>query len=114
MRDFIYIVIGALLLVGCTRDLTDQTISEGTTTTSDKILNDTEDAIQGSILVRFVPNAESRLATRSDATRTGIEGVDMILDNIKGYAVEPVFNITEKNKSSNIELIAYSAKRKLS
>lgn len=92
-----------MLLVGCTRDLTDQTISEGTTTTSDKILNDTEDAIKGSILVRFVPNAESRLATRSDATRTGIEGVDMILDNIKGYAVEPVFNITEKNRNKVYE-----------
>ena len=89
---------GALLLAGCTRDLTDQTISEAETATAEKILNESNDALQGSIIVRFAPSAESRLATRSGATRSGIEGVDAILDNIEGYAVEPVFNITDKNR----------------
>ena len=103
MRSFIYIIICASLLVGCTRDLTDQPISESATTTSDKILNEAEGAIKGSIIVRFAPNAESRLATRSGATRTGIEGVDIILDNINGYAVEPIFNITDKNRDKVYE-----------
>lgn len=94
---------GALLLAGCTRDLTDQTISEAETATAEKILNESNDALQGSIIVRFAPSAESRLTTRSGATRSGIEGVDAILDNTEGYAVEPVFNITDKNRDKVYE-----------
>ena len=97
---------GALLLAGCTRDLTDQRISEAETATAEKILNESSNALQGSIIVRFAPSAESRLsrcATRTGATRTGVEGVDAILDNIEGYAVEPVFNITDKNRNKVYE-----------
>ena len=94
---------GALLLAGCTRDLTDQRISEAETATAEKILNESSNALQGSIIVRFAPSAESRLATRSGATRSGIDGVDAILDNIEGYAVEPVFNITDKNRDKVYE-----------
>ena len=97
---------GALLLAGCTRDLTDQRISEAETATAKKILNESSNALQGSIIVRFAPSAKSRLsrcATRNGATRTGVEGVDAILDNIEGYAVEPVFNITDKNRNKVYE-----------
>ena len=47
---------GALLLAGCTRDLTDQRISEAETATAEKILNESNDALQGSIIVRFAPS----------------------------------------------------------
>ena len=87
-----------MLLVGCVADIEDQTITADNTTPSAKILNDAESGEQGSLIVRFTPNAESRLATRSGATRSGITGVDALLDEVEGYAVEPVFNITDKNR----------------
>ena len=95
MRDFLYIVMGALLLAGCTRDLTDQRISEAETATAEKILNESSNALQGSIIVRFAPSAESRLsrcATRTGATRTGVEGVDAILDNISVLSFSRLFD----------------------
>ena len=106
MKKYVYIVFGVLLFVGCTADFNDQTVSLGNVTTSEKILNDSEGAIQGSILVRFGVSAESRLAecaTRSGATRTGVEGVDAVLDGVKGYAVEPIFMVTEKNREKVYE-----------
>ena len=68
---------------------------------NDKIVNSSADCVEGTILVCFNPSAESRLAecaTRSGATRTGVEGVDRLLDKVSGYAVEPIFVITEKNR----------------
>ncbi len=106
MRAFIYIILGTFLLVGCTADVDNQTIANGEVTTSDKILNSSQNAVQGTILVRFNATAESRLAecaTRSGATRTGVHGVDAILDNIDGCAVEPIFTITEKNRDKVYE-----------
>lgn len=105
MKKFVYIVFGALLLVGCTADLKDQMVSGGDVTT-EKILNSSESAIQGAILVRFNPMAESRLtecATRSGATRTGVEGVDALLDVVGGSAVEQVFVVNDKNREKVYE-----------
>jgi subtilisin family serine protease len=87
-----------MLLVGCVADIDEKSIAAGDTTSSEKILTDAEYSEQGTLIVRFAPNAESRLATRSGATRSGIEGVDALLDEVSGYAVEPVFNITDKNR----------------
>lgn len=106
MKKIVYIVLASLLLVGCTADLNDQSVSTGDTTTSEKILNGSEGAIKGAMLVRFGASAESRLAecaTRSGATRTGVEGVDVILDRVSGYAVEPVFVVTDKNREKVYE-----------
>lgn len=99
-RFFKYIVF-VLLLTGCTADLTEERVSVDGNDAHDKIVNRSESAIAGTIAVRFESSAESRLAecaTRSGATRTGIAGVDAILDGIGGYAVEPVFVVTKKNK----------------
>ncbi len=99
MKKYIYGVI--LLLAGaCTADLEDTLVNSGNTDTADKIINNSTYAVNGEVLVRFEPSAESRLAecaTRSGATRSGIEGVDITLDRVGGYAVEPVFVVTEKN-----------------
>ena len=100
MRKFAYIVLGAVLLAGCTADMEEQTVSlKGEL--SEKILNESQGCIEGTLLVRFNAEAESRLAegvTRSGATRTGLSGVDALLDEVQGYAVEPIFVVTEKNR----------------
>lgn len=100
MKKFVYIVFGAVLLAGCTADLESQRVSlDGAS--SDKILNEAQGCVKGTILVRFNAEAESRLAegvTRSGATRTGLSAVDALLDGVQGYAVEPVFVVTEKNR----------------
>lgn len=91
------------MLSACVADLENQDIQVNTDATSNKISNSSEEAIKGTILVRFNPSAESRLAqcaTRSGATRTGVEGVDALLDKVGGYAVQPVFVVTEKNREN--------------
>ena len=106
MKRFVHIVFGALLFVGCTADLKEQTVQTNDTTIAEKILNSSERADKGSILVRFNESADSRLAKyapRSGATRTGVEGVDAILDGVDGYAVEQVFMVTEKNREKVYE-----------
>ena len=88
------------MLVACTADFEDVKVSN-TPTLSDKIINGSTDCNKGTLLVRFTPSAESRLAecaTRSGATRTGVEGVDNLLDEVNGYSVEPIFVVTEKNR----------------
>lgn len=92
--------IGTTLLWGCTADLEDKSIQTDITP-SDKIINSASDAVGGSIIVLFNESAESRLAecaTRSGATRSGVAGVDAILDKVGGYAVEPIFVVTDKNR----------------
>ena len=99
MKRFIYAAF-AVVLAACTADLEDVKVAEPASV-SDKILNSSTDCVKGTILVRFGESAESRLAkcaTRSGATRTGVEGVDAILDGVNGYAVEPIFMVTEKNR----------------
>ena len=104
MKRFIYAAF-AVVLAACTADLDEVKVAEQNTL-SDKILNNSTNCIKGSILVRFDETAESRLAkcaTRSGATRTGVMGVDAILDGVNGYAVEPVFKVTEKNRDKVYE-----------
>ena len=56
MRKFAYIVLGAVLLAGCTADMEEQTVSlKGEL--SEKILNESRGCIEGTLLVRF--NAEA-------------------------------------------------------
>jgi subtilisin family serine protease len=101
MKRLIYTILVAVAVVGCTADFEDKTISGEGATSSAKILNSSQDAVKGSVLVRFNAVAESRLAecaTRSGATRTGVQGVDAVLDRVGGYSVEPIFAVTEKNR----------------
>ena len=80
----------ALLFAGCTADFNEQVLVDNSADVSDKILNSSTQAIAGSIIVRFTPEAESRLATRAalpGATRTGVLGVDEILDKVNASAV---------------------------
>lgn len=100
MKKFLYITI-TVLLVACTADLEKQIVSVGDISTNAKVINSSTGSVKGTILVRFNTSAESRLAecaTRSGATRTGVIGVDAVLDEVNGYAVEPLFVVTEKNR----------------
>ena len=102
MKKLVYVFAAVALLSACTADLEDKQVSvaEGDPIAA-KILNGASGCVGGSIVVRFAPSAESRLAmcaTRSGATRTGVSGVDAVLDEVSGYSVEPLFVVTEKNR----------------
>ena len=106
MKKILYMAVAAALLSACTADVEDQQISVENNPVSAKILNSSNGCVGGSIIVRFEPSAESRLAecaTRSGATRTGISGVDAVLDGVGGYSVEPLFVVTEKNREKVYE-----------
>ena len=101
MKKFLYIAAISVLLSACTADFEDRNIAVGGDDFAQKIINGSEGCVRGSMLVRFETSAESRLAecaTRSGATRTGVAGVDAVLNEVNGYAVEPVFVITDKNR----------------
>ena len=101
MKKILYVAVVAAMLSACTADLEDKQVAVENTPASEKILNGAGGCVGGSIIVRFTPSAESRLAecaTRSGATRTGVSGVDAILDDVRGYLVEPLFVVTEKNR----------------
>lgn len=101
MKRSIYTLLAILLLAGCTADLEEQRVSTTDKRPIDKIVNSAENCVKGKILVRFNHSAESRLAesvTRSGATRSGINGVDAILDGVGGIEVKPIFVVTEKNR----------------
>ena len=101
MKKILYVAVAAAMLSACTADLEDKQVAVENTPASEKILNGAGGCVGGSIIVRFTPSAESRLAecaTRSGATRTGVSGVDAVLDDVRGYSVEPLFVVTEKNR----------------
>ena len=101
MKKILYVAVVAAMLSACTADLEDKQVAIDSNPISAKILNGSSGCVGGSIVVRFTPSAESRLAecaTRSGATRTGISGVDAVLDEVSGYSVEPLFVVTEKNR----------------
>ena len=107
MKKILYMAVVAAMLSACTADFEDKQVSvaEGDPIAA-KILNDAGGCVSGSIIVRFTPSAESRLsmcATRSGATRTGVSGVDALLDEVGGYSVEPLFVVTEKNREKVYE-----------
>ncbi len=100
MKRLLYIAV-AVLSVACTADFEEQIVAVADTSVNTKIINSSTGCVEGSIVVRFNNSAESRLAecaTRSGATRTGISGVDLVLDEVRGYAVKPVFVVTDRNR----------------
>ena len=100
MKRVIYSIVATMILAACTADFDGrETVVD--IASNDKIVNSSTDCVKGSIMVRFNTSAESRLAdcaTRTGATRTGIEGVDALLDKVNGYAVEPIFVVTKENR----------------
>ena len=106
MKKILYIAFAAALLSACTADLEDKHVAIESNPIDAKIVNGSNGCVGGSIIVRFTPSAESRLAecaTRSGATRTGVSGVDAVLEEVGGYSVEPLYVVTEKNREKVYE-----------
>ena len=106
MKKILYTAVVVAMLSACTADLEDKQVAVESNPINAKILNGSSGCVGGSIIVRFTPSAESRLAecaTRSGATRTGVSGVDALLDDVNGYSVEPLFVVTEKNREKVYE-----------
>ncbi len=100
MKHLFYCILFALALGACTKDI-GQEIASGSGKAI--IVHSAEDAVSGEMIVRFRPEAEETLRrTASDqvATRSGIHGLDKILEDIGATAIEPVFNITERNREA--------------
>lgn len=103
MKKILLYVLVLCTIVACTKDLNETTIS----TDGDKggaiIVNSADGAERGEMVVKFKREAEPALesvASRAGATRSGIDGVDAILESVGATAVEPVFIVTDKNRES--------------
>lgn len=49
--------------------------------------------VEGELMVKFAPEVEAMIATRTDLTRSGIPSVDEVLEAIGGYELERVFPV---------------------
>ncbi len=99
-----FYILAALTLAACSKDIEQQTAAaEGSNGDKAIIVHSAADAVSGEMIVRFRPEAESmlkRTASDSTATRSGIDDLDKILNDIGATAIEPVFNITEHNREA--------------
>ncbi len=97
-------ILAVLALAACTKDIEQQIAADdGYNDNKAIIVHSAADAVSGEMIVKFRPEAEEIL-TRSVSgpivTRSGIEDLDKILKDIGATAVEPVFNITERNREA--------------
>lgn len=98
---YLYIVAAALFVAGCTADFNESVVVDDTADYSKKIINRSDSAAEGCLVVRFTEEAESRLETRAaipGATRTGIADVDAILDRVNASSVEQVFIVNDMTR----------------
>lgn len=54
--------------------------------------------VEGELMVKFTPEVEELLASRSDLTRSGIPTVDEVLAAVGGYQLERVFPVDSKRE----------------
>ncbi len=106
MKNKIYVIALALLMVGCTKDVSIDSNMSVDTAQQATIYNSPLNAQQGEILVKFRSSASPLLdlsagTTRSakmEMTRSGISTVDTQLDNIEALSLKRVFPITENRE----------------
>ncbi len=99
MKYAFYILL-ALASVACTKDIKRPAAdADGSHAI---IVHSAEDAVCGEMIVKFRPEAEQILkqAAGPVATRSGIDDLDKILNDIGATAIEPVFNITDRNRDA--------------
>ena len=97
------LIFASLLLAACSTDPMQEIPNRGDSApeieTSGKICNTSDDAVAGSLIVKFgeeaIPsleqNALNAAKTRSALTRSGIESVDDILNDLHVTSLERVF-----------------------
>lgn len=90
-------------LCSCVEDRLDEGVAENQSSGQDKIIYTTNNAEKGELLVKFSEEAVSNLgreASRSGATRSGIQPFDVALDEIHASKFERVFPYVEATESN--------------
>lgn len=92
----------AAAIVGCAKDAVDEPTPDNESgSCNPKILYNARDAKQGELLVKFAPEAVARLeqyVTRTGATRSGVQDVDVVLDGLDGVTVERLFTVDPRTE----------------
>lgn len=96
-------ILVAMTLCGCVQDPQENGVAHDATTENGKIIFSSEGAEQGELLVKF--SDEATLAVESHATRTGgtttrsgIEGLDAVLGDLRTASLERVFRYIPKEE----------------
>lgn len=104
MKKILFSAFVLLTAVACTKDLNEAQVTvDGGNKGGAIIVNSADGALRGEMVVKFRSEAEPALeavASRAGATRSGVEGVDEILETIGATAVERVFVVTDKNREN--------------
>lgn len=80
------VILAAIALGGC------MNYEEGLTpTTQEENITTESPYVEGELMVKFAPEVERMLSSRSDLTRSSIPTVDEVLDAVGGYELERVF-----------------------
>ena len=86
----------------CTQDFDENSISVSTGAGKATVVHSSEYAANGRMVVKFRPESEQKIsaASRAGSTTTGIESIDMILNDIGAISIEPVFVLTKRNEAA--------------
>ena len=98
------LAVAALAFTQCTKDFTDEiSVGESQKASATKIINNSHNATDGSLLVKFSESAAVAFenASRSGGvTRSNIEKLNTILLGINATSIERVFPISQKSEES--------------
>ena len=86
----------------CTQDFDENSVSVSTGAGKATVVHSSEYAANGRMVVKFRPESEQKIsaASRAGSTTTGIESIDMILNDIGAISIEPVFVLTKRNEAA--------------
>ncbi|MBO7300414.1 MAG: S8 family serine peptidase [Tidjanibacter sp.] len=82
----------ALTLSGCLNDIDSPTNSGAPS-------EELKPYVEGELIVKFSPEVEGMLSTRSDVTRSSIPSVDKVFESVGVYEVERVFPVDSRRES---------------
>lgn len=93
MYRYLTSILCAAAVAACTQD-PEQAQQQQPDTSESKIINSAEGAARGEIIVKFTAEAAEKIES-STATRSGIERIDEILDDIGVSSIERIFPVDE-------------------
>ena len=92
---FATLITASLMMVGCLNDIEQPTPSDNKAP-----LQEESPYVEGELMVKFSPEVEPMLSTRSGNTRSSIPSVDEVLEAIGGYELERVFPYDERSEEA--------------
>lgn len=102
LTQSLWALLFAAAAVGCAKDAVDEPTPDNEAgSRNPKILYSARNAKQGELLVKFAPEAVAKLeqyVTRTSATRSGIQDVDIVLDGLDGVTVERLFTVDPRTE----------------